>query len=139
MTTKIQLDEATLVAPAFSGDDSEVMNATQVWSSVISSVSQLGTNAAYGFTCSVENRKAILSALMGYLTSKLEEINNVTPPPTVTSMAPQTQPTVVAPVACAPTDTAGEVVVNYTEALKPNPVLKRMRELAGIAHEQNRV
>lgn len=139
------LTEATLMAPVFNGSDEEVAAATQSWASIISNISYtfapcLGVGGTVQM--SAENKRAMYVALQCYLNSKVDELNNVTPPVPVAT----TPPAFVPPA--APTEQPAATEIEFasyaeskkaivTEAHKAN--LKRMRELAGIAHPENRV
>ena len=134
------IQESTLVAPTFNGSDDEIAAATQAWSSLVSSFSYLNTLGYSGQAAmSPENKRAIFSALICHASSKLAELDNVTTPPVVATTPPSfSEPEVVAP------EIAPTVDFSYAEEKKPevkaeNPMLKRMRELAGIAHANNRV
>jgi hypothetical protein len=150
MNTQI-IKEAVLTAPTFNGSDEEVAQATQGWASLISSLSYSTSS-----NCSAENKKAMLSALSCYVQCKIDEINNVTQPPVVATKAPEFSFVPDAPIAAATTPTSADcdsyadvgtevAFASYAESKKPvvkesvNPILKRMRELAGIPHETNRV
>lgn len=141
------ITEAVLTAPTFNGSDEDVAQATQGWASIVSSL----TYSLSG-TCSAENKKAMLGALAVYVQCKMDEVNNVSVPPVVATAAPTYVPA-IAPAIVAPevpADDCGDAgyVDSYRESKQPaakpikeavNPILKRMRELAGIPHETNRV
>lgn len=140
------LTEATLMAPVFNGSDEEVAQCTSSWSSIISSFSYAcGSISSYGGTpMSAENKRAMYVALQCYLNTKVDELNNVTPPVPVAT----TPPAFVAPMPVPTEQPAAETEIefaSYAESKKPivtesqKATLKRMRELAGIAHPENRV
>lgn len=144
------ITEAALTAPTFNGSDEDIAQATQCWASLVSSLSYCLSG-----TCSAENKKAMLSAMACYVQCKMDEVNNVTTPPVVAQGAPAFVPVSVPAVAVptapeAPADsyTDAGYADSYREAKEEvkqpikeavNPILKRMRELAGIPHETNRV
>lgn len=147
MTTQ-SLTEATLMAPVFNGSDEEVAQCTSAWSSIISSFTYAcGSVASYGaLPMSPENKRAMYVALQCYLNTKVDELNNVTVPPVVSPSTVGLVP-VFAP-APAPnempevdfTSQQYEGTKPVTESLKKvNPMLKRMRELAGLPHPENHV
>jgi hypothetical protein len=123
------IQESTLMAPIFAGSDEEIASATQSWASMVSTFS-------YNSSMSAENKKAFFMALVSYATGKITEIDNVTTPPVVATSAPTFAAT---PAVCEPATAEPEIVVSYAEKKEVNPMLKRMRELAGIAHPDNRV
>lgn len=138
------IKEAALTAPTFNGSDEEIVVATNLWSSSVSAVSYVSSSVL----CA-ENKLAIITAMITYLSTKMNEINNITPPPVVATTPPAFVPDAL-PAAVAQTpdacDAGTEVsFASYAESKKPvvkegvSPILKRMRELAGIPHETNRV
>lgn len=147
------LTEATLVAPVFCGSDEEIAGATNSWSSIINSISYMnsmyvGCSGAQ-IPMSLENKKALFSSLMAYSQCKMDELNNVTQPPMVTTMTPTVPPiapeiAVVAPVV-APDSYAEseedkkEKALAEAKQIAVQKNLQRLRELAGIPHESNRV
>jgi len=143
------LNEATLLAPVFNGSDEEVVAATQAWSSIISSMTYAcGPSYGIGGTIqmSVENKRALLVAMQAYLSSKMDEVNNVTVPPVPTPTVPAVP--VVPPVVAVPADQCPtEIEISYEqkeEKKEPvkesvSPALKRMLELARIPHAGNYV
>jgi hypothetical protein len=132
MNQKTILTEATLVPPVFSGADTEIASATQSWASIVSTMMDISSSESI----TDENKKAIFVALVVFVDSKLNSIDNVTPPVVA-------QPMFVAP--CEPsvaTAAVSEPVVSYaaeSKIIKESSILKRMRELAGISHPLNRV
>jgi len=144
--SKQTLNEATLLAPVFNGSDEEVVAATQAWSSVISSLTYAcGPSYGIGGTIqmSAENKRALLVAMQAYLTSKMDEVNNVTTPPVPAPTVPFVPPVVAVPTDQCPT----EIEISYEqkeEQKQPvkesvSPALKRMLELARIPHSGNYV
>jgi hypothetical protein len=141
------LNEATLLAPVFNGSDEEVVAATQAWSSVISSLTY-ACGPSYGINgtvaMSAENKRALLVAMQAYLTSKMDEVNNVTVPPVPTPSVPSVPMVPAIPV---PTECPTEIEISYEqkeEKKEPvkesiSPSLKRMLELARIPHAGNYV
>ena len=134
------LTEAILTPPTFTGDEAEIMAAMNAFSSVVSSIGYLSapvySNAVGGgqTELSSDNKKAILNALVVYVAGKLDELCTTSAPPVVQPAVPTYTPP-QSPVAPAQDDT---VEITY-ESKQENPMLKRMRELAGIPHTNNRV
>lgn len=152
MTTQT-LEEAMLSAPVFCGTDEEIAACTQSWASIVSALSYCNSQYICGAQTqmSAENKKALYVALCAYSQIKLDELNNVTVPPTVTTMnvtqppAAPTAPTEVAfsaPVAAPEASYAESQEQDEAKKLaesKAAKSLQRMRELAGIPHAMNRV
>lgn len=138
--TNQTLNEATLLAPVFSGTDEEIAAATSSWSSIISGLAY-ACGPSLGYTGTVqmsdENKRAIYSALQSFLTSKMADLNNASATPTVVPSCAVPTPAPVVPE-------MPEIEVSYAESQKPvkesiSPQLKRMLELARIPHAGNYV
>jgi hypothetical protein len=145
------ITEATLVAPVFCGSDEEIAGATNSWSSIVNALSYMNSMYIGNQQCqmSPENKKALFASLMAYSQCKMDELNNVTQPPTVTTMMPTVPPVapevaVVAPVVAPDSyaeseEAAKEKALAEAKTVAAAKNLQRLRELAGIPHAMNRV
>jgi hypothetical protein len=136
------ITEGTLTPPTLCGSDEDISIATQSWSSIINALSYMTNGLGYygpnSAGISLENKKAIYQSLICFLNVKMDEMNNVTAAPAVTTM--NVNPAAV-PVAPAETEIDFS---SYAESKAPikesiSPIVRRMRELAGIPHAENRV
>jgi hypothetical protein len=128
---KIIITEGDLASPVFQGSDEEISQAVSMWSGIIGSLAYMSSLQ------SEENKRNMIISLVAFLNSKLEASVPVVPPVHIY------QQTLVAPVVPPADNTSqdSEIVVTY-ESLKEqteNPIVKRMRELAGVPHHSNRV
>lgn len=126
MSNKIIITEADIITPAFCGDNAAA--ALSSWAMLVSSLLSLDY-------LDDQNKTTILCALATLCQTKMTpEPINVPPPVTTASYASDVVPT--------PVPNNSEIEINYSEQKVPkkeNPMLKRMRELAGIPHAENRV
>lgn len=134
-----QLNEGTLIAPTFTGSDSELSGCTNAWSSIINSLNY--TNWFYScepvnstqVQMSKENKLALYGAIISFCQSKMSELEQL-PQTTATIAAQATSPT-------QPESYAEESKKEDKKALteENKKFIQRMRELAGVPHQTNRV